>query len=573
MQTSQPQVTVVRGSELNFAEEARHIQDKALAHQTCVVRLDQLVFFSTESGDAWMLDAEDRYAACLARSFELQPIPIHESATRMGIEWNADYQIQGEAFTVAERNGSVRTILGYPIEEIQHLVQEFPAFPKDAQGHADEARQRLHTGRNEPCPCGSGKKYKKCCLANDEALVAHVASQMRAESLLAPEPLDNEDPSLESGPPLAPSEPDAISVPPEALDKADQLLEEFAALKNPGAAEIDALLDALLSLPPEATEWDQVFHAIARSAKADLPAVFRRLAAAIPHTKETRMSYFYWAVAEEIGRHGCRELLPEVTAGMRKLDLRSYDADALIHIEYQLLADGFDSELLGLCEHFLPIMRRDRDLMPYAVPNLCNLIFEIRAGRLLAAGPGSEPSLQQLIRQLRKGIGKEIAPEAARRAVLIATEPPPAVPWKRADFALVTGDIRKSQEAWQDALRLTGVLMRVAQEAFQLEEVPPGCAVPALMKLLESVYGSWEPLNQKRPTDNLLDYLRPAGMEERLARSCRDLIGVNVGHARLLLQAHELVLHFAVRHQLLSAASATQTETKLARLRAKLNDS
>ena len=25
-------------------------------------------------------------------------------------------------------------------------------------------------GRNDPCPCGSGKKYKKCCLANDEAL-------------------------------------------------------------------------------------------------------------------------------------------------------------------------------------------------------------------------------------------------------------------------------------------------------------------------------------------------------------------------------------------------------------------
>lgn len=22
----------------------------------------------------------------------------------------------------------------------------------------------LKTGRNEPCPCGSGKKYKKCCL-------------------------------------------------------------------------------------------------------------------------------------------------------------------------------------------------------------------------------------------------------------------------------------------------------------------------------------------------------------------------------------------------------------------------
>ena len=27
---------------------------------------------------------------------------------------------------------------------------------------------RLKTGRNEPCPCGSGKKYKKCHMDADE---------------------------------------------------------------------------------------------------------------------------------------------------------------------------------------------------------------------------------------------------------------------------------------------------------------------------------------------------------------------------------------------------------------------
>lgn len=27
-------------------------------------------------------------------------------------------------------------------------------------------------GRNDPCPCGTGKKYKKCCLAKDEAAAA-----------------------------------------------------------------------------------------------------------------------------------------------------------------------------------------------------------------------------------------------------------------------------------------------------------------------------------------------------------------------------------------------------------------
>ena len=26
-----------------------------------------------------------------------------------------------------------------------------------------------HIGRNDPCHCGSGRKYKHCCLAKDEA--------------------------------------------------------------------------------------------------------------------------------------------------------------------------------------------------------------------------------------------------------------------------------------------------------------------------------------------------------------------------------------------------------------------
>jgi uncharacterized protein len=30
----------------------------------------------------------------------------------------------------------------------------------------DQQRSRVKVGRNDPCPCGSGKKYKKCCGAN-----------------------------------------------------------------------------------------------------------------------------------------------------------------------------------------------------------------------------------------------------------------------------------------------------------------------------------------------------------------------------------------------------------------------
>jgi predicted Zn-dependent protease len=36
-------------------------------------------------------------------------------------------------------------------------------------------------GRNQPCPCGSGKKYKQCCLASDEASEAAARGQQRRD--------------------------------------------------------------------------------------------------------------------------------------------------------------------------------------------------------------------------------------------------------------------------------------------------------------------------------------------------------------------------------------------------------
>ena len=36
------------------------------------------------------------------------------------------------------------------------------------------------TGRNDPCPCGSGKKYKRCCLAQDQAAEHATVSAQRA---------------------------------------------------------------------------------------------------------------------------------------------------------------------------------------------------------------------------------------------------------------------------------------------------------------------------------------------------------------------------------------------------------
>jgi tetratricopeptide (TPR) repeat protein len=50
----------------------------------------------------------------------------------------------------------------------------------------DEARARLAaTGRNDACPCGSGKKYKKCHLLGDEQATAAPPEKPDAQELLA----------------------------------------------------------------------------------------------------------------------------------------------------------------------------------------------------------------------------------------------------------------------------------------------------------------------------------------------------------------------------------------------------
>jgi tetratricopeptide (TPR) repeat protein len=39
-------------------------------------------------------------------------------------------------------------------------------------------------GRNDPCPCGSGKKYKRCCLEKDEAAARALAAATPPPSIV-----------------------------------------------------------------------------------------------------------------------------------------------------------------------------------------------------------------------------------------------------------------------------------------------------------------------------------------------------------------------------------------------------
>jgi hypothetical protein len=217
---------------------------------------------------------------------------------------------------------------------IEHPERESPDYAP-----ASAALARLKTGRNEPCQCGSGRKYKKCCLANDEVLVRQADAARRAE---ASKVSSSSLPAKSLSAPSAPKarEPRQLT---ETEIKLDALWPAFDALARPTAVQMDELLGNLLVLPPDMTEWNEVIHAFARHDHPELPAVFRRIVAGVPHIKGTGMAFFYWAAAEEFIRKQMVGLLPEVASGFCRLDGGAYDADALAHLEDFLLAAHFDA--------------------------------------------------------------------------------------------------------------------------------------------------------------------------------------------------------------------------------------
>jgi hypothetical protein len=89
-----------------------------------IVTIAQLVLFSTQTGDAWLLDPADRLAAWLAHAGERQPVQIEETDTTFAVGWNGRYHIEGPAFVYSDRiTGRTITILGYPTEILSRLAQ------------------------------------------------------------------------------------------------------------------------------------------------------------------------------------------------------------------------------------------------------------------------------------------------------------------------------------------------------------------------------------------------------------------------------------------------------------------
>jgi hypothetical protein len=112
----------ISGKDFLVADELRYIQRRAAEHDGRFVTVGALAFFSTETGDAWILDPADHLAARVARDGDPEPVYFEETETTFAIGWKGNYRIDGNTFVYIDRDtGRISSIIGYPTRKIAEL--------------------------------------------------------------------------------------------------------------------------------------------------------------------------------------------------------------------------------------------------------------------------------------------------------------------------------------------------------------------------------------------------------------------------------------------------------------------
>ncbi len=113
---------MIAGKDFRLAEEIDYIQGRAAERSGRLVTVGPLVLFSTETGDAWLLDPADHLAARLARDGDPDEIYFEETEISIAIGWKGTYQIHGDAFVFIDRDTArITTVLGYPTRRLAQL--------------------------------------------------------------------------------------------------------------------------------------------------------------------------------------------------------------------------------------------------------------------------------------------------------------------------------------------------------------------------------------------------------------------------------------------------------------------
>ncbi len=255
----------------------------------------------------------------------------------------------------------------------------------------------MKTGRNDPCPCGSGKKYKKCCLAKDQEAAARKpavpAPPARTEAATQREPAPQR---IQAAPPAPrPRSP--------AAERADVVWETFEEAHGERRAEVflKALGDAEVMTPDMAFEMLDLLHrdAVANGTRALFATCVNALRERQPETFDHEAHFLLsWLLEDSLAEGMTDRVAPlarelAATAG-NDLEIFTRTMDALAF-------HGQLDAIVPALRIAWPLVKASKDVMAWAVTAFAERGTSYEIYAYIEHNPAPDPADPSLLDRVR----------------------------------------------------------------------------------------------------------------------------------------------------------------------------
>jgi len=227
----------------------------------------------------------------------------------------------------------------------------------------------MATGRNDACPCGSGKKYKKCCLPKDEARTAAkvpkdqaVPPPQRVKDFFAPA-------AASASPPLPPLQPQLPPPPPREPTPWDIRFDEFEALDHEGRIALFLRTLEDRELMDEAMAFEMLLKiqpaCIERGQRGRFVEVVNALRERRPELIAARPGFYLaMLITEAVVANQPEEVR---RLGLELAAVADKDIDELHRVQRQLAYHGYLLVLVEMYRVAWPLLKDSPDIMAWAL--------------------------------------------------------------------------------------------------------------------------------------------------------------------------------------------------------------
>jgi len=421
-----------------------------------------------------------------------------------------------------------------------------------------------NVSRNAPCPCGSGKKYKKCCLAKDEQAArdaARKAAEQAAKTAVRPPrpaTAPSAPPPSQPAPPLPATQPHPPSPPqpsPQPLSPEEQardaLWDEFEKAEDEAAVAV--YLKALDSgLMDGELAFDMLDTLRVRAEKSGEEArwgeLVEQLRQRCPEAFREESGYFYdWLIDDALAEGQVERAAEHLLAFAEHPEKH---ADAFLNALHSLMYHGQLKPLLAAVERALPKVKSAGKDFSYTVPELTDLRLAFALFDYLTTAAAPRADDPALLSPLKPGAPhqSESLAKWIRHLTGQATHG-----WSEQDF-----DHRRPRQELRDALD------DLASDFHYDLHTRHGLSWTKAelgRRTLRTYLGREAERRQFRGRLRLL-CPKPEGLEDHLA-GCLDDFPREVHEASCLMEVLPAYLAFLTRHQLMPEAERVRALNSL----------